>query len=554
MAKKFRRSRTIDIIKSVEWLLKKERCRGDAATSIMTGQTTGHTIATHDDGTGTTFEIKETITDFDAATVDNTDILNPIITLPYNKEDGTQQDVSFTFSIPSPVSVVNSIDLQLTGTDLTVILDYTDDNGNNQVISDTTPIDLSAFQDYIEDINLDVPNQEIDFSGIGNAFNGSLDLSPLLIPLQSPWDDSAGNPADQSSTSINYSNGNVGIGTLSPNAKLEIANISSGNYFNLSSFIGANGDIYNITIQGRHYSNISNGGLSDTAHFTNIAASRSAQYEMYQFNGSNHGWFTRDYPYGEFGIRSSTHLRLVANNNNSLYCASDGRVGINVGRDIEIVGFHNNIPTRFRVASITNEVTRFSTTQTTGRSRYTAGGDKGFHFEYGQDTNNDVFVSLNLQHGISQSNSKPLHIRELNTISGTANPFGFNTDPNNNRAVYDFQGSLSAVDEQTVAYFHHRFGSDITTDSITKVSIGSGSTERAKVDFRVNHRVAASGYGELTIVTHGIATTGVDEHEFFFDRNGKFTTQRLNISNLPTSTAGLVAGDIWNDAGTLKVV
>lgn len=29
---------------------------------------------------------------------------------------------------------------------------------------------------------------------------------------------------------------------------------------------------------------------------------------------------------------------------------------------------------------------------------------------------------------------------------------------------------------------------------------------------------------------------------------------RINFSNLPTSSAGLVAGDLWNDAGTLKIV
>jgi hypothetical protein len=29
---------------------------------------------------------------------------------------------------------------------------------------------------------------------------------------------------------------------------------------------------------------------------------------------------------------------------------------------------------------------------------------------------------------------------------------------------------------------------------------------------------------------------------------------RLKITNLPTSSAGLVSGDIWNDGGTLKIV
>ena len=28
----------------------------------------------------------------------------------------------------------------------------------------------------------------------------------------------------------------------------------------------------------------------------------------------------------------------------------------------------------------------------------------------------------------------------------------------------------------------------------------------------------------------------------------------LTIKNIPTSAAGLTAGDVWNDAGTLKIV
>lgn len=35
---------------------------------------------------------------------------------------------------------------------------------------------------------------------------------------------------------------------------------------------------------------------------------------------------------------------------------------------------------------------------------------------------------------------------------------------------------------------------------------------------------------------------------------GKFKAQTLNLSALPTSATGLVSGDVWNDAGTLKVV
>ena len=35
---------------------------------------------------------------------------------------------------------------------------------------------------------------------------------------------------------------------------------------------------------------------------------------------------------------------------------------------------------------------------------------------------------------------------------------------------------------------------------------------------------------------------------------GLVEAQRINISQLPTASAGLRAGDLWNDAGTVKVV
>lgn len=30
--------------------------------------------------------------------------------------------------------------------------------------------------------------------------------------------------------------------------------------------------------------------------------------------------------------------------------------------------------------------------------------------------------------------------------------------------------------------------------------------------------------------------------------------QRINITNLPTASAGLRTGDLWNDSGTVKIV
>lgn len=39
-----------------------------------------------------------------------------------------------------------------------------------------------------------------------------------------------------------------------------------------------------------------------------------------------------------------------------------------------------------------------------------------------------------------------------------------------------------------------------------------------------------------------------------FDTGIAVINGRLRVTDLPTSSAGLAAGDIWNDGGTLKIV
>lgn len=49
----------------------------------------------------------------------------------------------------------------------------------------------------------------------------------------------------------------------------------------------------------------------------------------------------------------------------------------------------------------------------------------------------------------------------------------------------------------------------------------------------------------------------IRELTLYFQRaaaKGPISVSRANISNLPTSSTGLRAGDLWNDAGTVKIV
>lgn len=57
-----------------------------------------------------------------------------------------------------------------------------------------------------------------------------------------------------------------------------------------------------------------------------------------------------------------------------------------------------------------------------------------------------------------------------------------------------------------------------------------------------SHEYIARLVSEITRLTEEINTV----------KRGYFTT--VNCSTLPTSSAGLRSGDLWNDAGTVKVV
>jgi len=91
-----------------------------------------------------------------------------------------------------------------------------------------------------------------------------------------------------------------------------------------------------------------------------------------------------------------------------------------------------------------------------------------------------------------------------------------------------------------------RFIADGTTaNSITNNSIFIGASTRAFANNQTNQIVIgfeAIGNGSNTVT---LGNTSIIK---------TFLRGTINAGNLPTSATGLVAGDIWNDAGTLKIV
>jgi hypothetical protein len=85
----------------------------------------------------------------------------------------------------------------------------------------------------------------------------------------------------------------------------------------------------------------------------------------------------------------------------------------------------------------------------------------------------------------------------------------------------------------------------ITANTITNNSVFLGAGTRALADNQTNQIVIgynAIGAGSNTVT---LGNTSIIK---------TILRGTLNAANLPTSATGLVAGDIWNDAGTLKIV
>jgi hypothetical protein len=86
------------------------------------------------------------------------------------------------------------------------------------------------------------------------------------------------------------------------------------------------------------------------------------------------------------------------------------------------------------------------------------------------------------------------------------------------------------------------------TQALTLTSDGNLVAGNTTTSFRINATVASGADRDIFGAQIAGASNG-----FTVKWNHSTTTTRVNIQNLPTSSAGLAAGDLYNDSGTLKV-
>jgi hypothetical protein len=86
------------------------------------------------------------------------------------------------------------------------------------------------------------------------------------------------------------------------------------------------------------------------------------------------------------------------------------------------------------------------------------------------------------------------------------------------------------------------------TQALTLTADGNLVAGNTTTSFRINATVASGADRDIFGAQISGASNG-----FTVKWNHSTTTTRVNIQNLPTSSAGLAAGDLYNDSGTLKV-
>jgi hypothetical protein len=136
-------------------------------------------------------------------------------------------------------------------------------------------------------------------------------------------------------------------------------------------------------------------------------------------------------------------------------------------------------------------------------------------------------------------------------VSNTAN--GRNALRDNTTGISNTADGRDALFSNTTGNFNTANGvsagryiaDGITNNTITNNSVFLGAETKAQDNNQTNQIVIgfnAIGNGSNTVT---LGNTSIIK---------TILRGTLNAANLPTSATGLVAGDIWNDAGTLKIV
>lgn len=110
-------------------------------------------------------------------------------------------------------------------------------------------------------------------------------------------------------------------------------------------------------------------------------------------------------------------------------------------------------------------------------------------------------------------------------------------------------------------YYSTAMGFNSQSLGVASIALGYGVKSQASLQFACGRYNIPRGSASLTLPTDPIFTVGngvsdtYRSNAFEVNRNGDTKIGgTLNVADVPTSSLGLVAGDIWNDNGSLKII
>jgi hypothetical protein len=138
------------------------------------------------------------------------------------------------------------------------------------------------------------------------------------------------------------------------------------------------------------------------------------------------------------------------------------------------------------------------------------------------------------------------------SAAGNAASFNFRTNSNFRSSGYSsarIEAVTPAATNNTDLVFYNFKGVTISGDETMRItSAGNVGVGVTTPSYRLQSAVASGADGNIFAAQVTGASNG-----FQVLWNHATTTTRVIIANIPTSSAGLAAGTLWNDAGTIKI-
>lgn len=339
---------------------------------------------------------------------------------------------------------------------------------------------------------------------------------------------------------VDSTNNNIGIGTTSPGAKLQINGGTNPYVLNAPNAGGLS--TYGIDVTAAAGGADNYGGAISFGTKASNSGGRAAIAGL-QTSGDN------DDVALAFFIHDSTSASDAAN--------LIMRLGDQHNRDLTLFTSNTDTQGIFFADTDHDRRTGINYNHSTNQMKIAGGNYGGF--------DNNTFITADSTDGVKIGYSDTLRVEGNNTYLkyiksniGTINPLAEFTSTRFN-AEYEIRlqqlttQASSVVDGQELGLFSFygqtKDASDVLTrDEFARIQVNAVSVDPTDAKGSINFYVKRGGNSNVLHALQLIAGTSSGQTRL------NVLQGTLNIANIPTSASGLSSGDIYSDGGTLKVV